>query len=125
MTYTRYIVEDADGNEAHAAAFEQSEYTEARELAQRIGGKVVAHEYEWADSELVDDFTESDEPDEDAITSDDYQHWYQYGKLVLTIGADDDHTAALRAYMDRAQFWPDAWIISDHGNAVRLTIDME
>lgn len=56
-TYTRYIVEDADGNDAVSTAFEQSEYLEARDLAQRIGGRVIAHEYEWSDSELVDDYT--------------------------------------------------------------------
>lgn len=56
-TYTRYIVEDADGNEAVFSAFEQAEYQSARDLAESIKGRVIAHEYEWSDSELVDDFT--------------------------------------------------------------------
>jgi hypothetical protein len=122
MTYTRYIVEDADGNEACSTAFEESEYTEARDYASKIGGRVVAHEYEWTDSEVVDDFTQSSEPDEGDITTSDYRHWYQYGKLVLTVGPDEDYEQAVREYMDESEFWPNVWSISDHGNACLLNL---
>jgi hypothetical protein len=27
----------------------------------------------------------------------------------------------LKAYMDKEGFWPDAWFISDHGNAHRIS----
>jgi hypothetical protein len=62
-TYTRYTVEDAEGAD-QLAVWEQDEYTDARDLAARIGGKVIAQEYTWSDSELVDDFTASDDDDE-------------------------------------------------------------
>jgi hypothetical protein len=61
------------------------------------------------------------EPDDDAITTSDHEYFYQYGKLVLIIEDGDDVAAALRRYCDREQFWPEAWFISDHGNAHRLT----
>jgi hypothetical protein len=63
-TYTRYTVEDADGNEV-GTIWEQHEYRRARESAMLAKGKVIANEYEWVDSELVDDFTESDDEDEE------------------------------------------------------------
>lgn len=34
----------------------------------------------------------------------------------------DDHAAALRAYMEKTQFWPACWFISDHGNARRIIV---
>ena len=38
----------------------------------------------------------------------------------------DDHDAAQRALreeMDRDLYWPDCWLVSDHGNYHRLTLD--
>lgn len=59
----------------------------------------------------------ADEPDEDAITTEDHRRFYQYGKLVLSLSDDADHKSELRAFMEREQFWPGCWFISDHGNA--------
>jgi hypothetical protein len=88
-----------------------------------------------------DEDDEPTEPDEDDLTTTDHRTFYQNRKPVLrlatypengaawerrgkgswyplpsSIGADD-HEAALRAYMEHEQFWPNAWVISDHGNA--------
>jgi hypothetical protein len=76
------------------------------------------------------------EPGDDDITTTDHEEFYQDGRLVLSasrnregyyyaridgreqrIGPFSDYKAALRAFMDRVQFWPNAWFISDHGNA--------
>lgn len=89
--------------------------------------------------ELADD--EPSEPSEDDLTTTDHEVFYQSGKRVLlqegsgrwymfdrqhphgfllnTLrpGDEMDYRAAIRAYMDRVQFWPNAWFISDHGNA--------
>lgn len=65
---------------------------------------------------------DSDEPDEDAITTSDDRTFYQYGKKVLEIDEDDDRDEALVMYMNRAQFWPDCWTISDHGNSCRIDL---
>lgn len=69
-----------------------------------------------------DDETEPTEPEEGDYTTTDHKHFYQYGKLVLDLDEDDDHIAALNAHMDREQFWPNAWFISDHGNAHLMTL---
>lgn len=89
---------------------------------------------------------EAEEPQEDDITTTNHEKFYQNGRLVLeqsrtmtvapgttseqldtwfyydngrrllgTFG--DNHVAALRAYMERTQWFPNVWFISDHGNA--------
>ena len=59
---------------------------------------------------------ESNEPEEDSITTEDDTHWYQYGKLYHTGDAE-----SLKAKMDRDGFWPSVYSVSDHGNAVPVT----
>jgi hypothetical protein len=61
-------------------------------------------------------------PQEDDITIQPNGDVYQYGKLLFEVGDDDDRDAMIRAHMDREQFWPNVWIISDHGNAEIITI---
>ncbi len=60
-----------------------------------------------------------DDPQDDDYTSSDHVNWYQNGKLVLTVpgGAEGDHVQALRAHMEETGWFPNAWFISDHGNA--------
>lgn len=57
-----------------------------------------------------------DEPDEESITTEDHEHWYQYGKLYFTGSSKE-----LRAKMDEDQYWPNVFFISDHGNAHVIT----
>ena len=100
----------------------------------------------------ADPDAEPTEPQEDDLTTSDHETFYQSGERVLQIikqnsfpsgkpvsewwfldhgkwnGLGDfkeDYKAALRAYMERTQFWPNAWFISDHGNAhlIDLTED--
>jgi len=52
------------------------------------------------------------EPDEDSITTQDEQNWFQYGKLYVT----GDRMALWRT-MVSDNFFPDVFVISDHGNA--------
>lgn len=60
-------------------------------------------------------------PSEDDITTEDEQSFYQYGKLYYFVGRDvDDWKPALKQKMDRDQFWPNVWVISDHGNATLI-----
>lgn len=84
---------------------------------------------------------EPTEPQEDDITTQDHKTFYQSGKLVLSAGPanrwDIRHPsraylgefatcdAALRAYMELSQFWPNVWFISDHGNAHLMTLTEE
>jgi hypothetical protein len=84
---------------------------------------VDAYAIEYDDDEEEDDTDdEAEGPDDDALTTTDDVHFYQYGKLVLTVGEDEDRDVALRRFMDEQQFWPDAWSISDHGNAHRIDL---
>lgn len=87
--------------------------------------------------------TEDDEPTEGDLTTTDHEKFYQYGKLALSHAANgswyrhdlkafpagvligefhDDHVAAIRAYFDQSGFSPNAWFISDHGNAHRIEL---
>lgn len=89
----------------------------------------------------------TDEPDEDAIRTTDHVSFYQYGKLAFNFfGSDEDRPlaylatgkgtridltegatveAAIRAFCDQQQFWPDCWFISDHGNAHRIDLTVK
>jgi len=49
----RYLFEDADGVEV---AWSTYDATEAREYAKEHGYAMIAHTYEWSDSELVEDY---------------------------------------------------------------------
>lgn len=70
------------------------------------------------------DGDEPEEPSEDDYTSTDHCRWYQHGKLVLSIKPEDDHVAALNAHMLATNVYPDAYWISDHGNAHRLDLTL-
>jgi hypothetical protein len=59
---------------------------------------------------------EPDEPEESDITTEDDEHWYQDGKLYYT-----GNRAGLKKKMDRDQFWPNVWVISDHGNSILIS----
>lgn len=85
------------------------------------------------ESAFADDDEDSDEPDDDAITTTDHLTFYQYGKVWLEVESDDkdypsppdDLNTQIKAQMDRQQFWPDVWFISDHGNAHRIDLSEE
>jgi hypothetical protein len=90
--------------------------------------------------------SEPTEPEEEDITTEDHEKFYQSGRLVieqdrrrneidprprflLTLGKGqqryidtDDYRVAVRLYMELTKFWPNVWFISDHGNAHLLTI---
>jgi hypothetical protein len=91
------------------------------------------------------DDEEDEGPQEDDITTEDHQNFYQNGRQVFEVteavdggylllikgvqfGGKRDRSgagnkvfktveAAVKAYMDQDQFWPNCWFISDHGNA--------
>lgn len=76
------------------------------------------------ESAYGDPEAEEEGPQEGDYTSTDHIHWYQYGKLVLTTAypeckytSADDYKEQLKAHMEKEKFYPNAWFISDHGNA--------
>jgi hypothetical protein len=64
VSYTRYTIEDGEGC-AQDVVFEESEYVLAKDYARARGLRVIANEYESADSEMVDDFTPQANEDDD------------------------------------------------------------
>lgn len=68
----------------------------------------------------VDCETGPDAPEESDYVSSDGGHTYWQDNRVVVgyIDDPDEATAQLRAHADREQFWPGAWLISDHGNAI-------
>lgn len=81
------------------------------------------------DDEIVDDEDKEPlEPEEGDLTSSNGTDWYQYGKKVFTISEDldrNERNEELQAFMDKEQFWPNCWNISDHGNAHIISFDQE
>lgn len=55
MTITVYSFEDKNGLDM---GWTTQDYREAKQHAQEFRLRVIANEFEFADSELVDDFTE-------------------------------------------------------------------
>jgi magnesium-transporting ATPase (P-type) len=68
-----YTFEDADGNPA--TDWHTQDYSEAHDHAAAHGYRLIANTYQWADSELIEDFTGSapddDDSDDDSDDSDD------------------------------------------------------
>jgi hypothetical protein len=72
---------------------------------------------------------EENEPQEGDYVTEDHIRWHQDGKLVLTTADPndkyapaDDYAEQVRRHMDANSFWPNAWFISDHGNAHRIEL---
>lgn len=95
--------------------------------------------HECADEDDPDDDGDpADEPGDDDITTSDDRRFFQYGKLAFEVVETNDGRyrlyapaaacgtygsveAAVRAYCDSHQFWPNVFAISDHGNACLMT----
>lgn len=85
-------------------------------------------QFDYIDFPKDDDEEEEEEfsdPEEGDYTTEDHRHFYQNRKLVVTVGEEDDWRPAVKAHMEAEQFWPNVWLISDHGNAHLLSMDDE
>jgi hypothetical protein len=65
----------------------------------------------------------NDEPEEGDYSTEDHIHFYQYGKLVVTVPEGESIRQALQDHMNENAFFPNVWFISDHGNAHLMTLD--
>jgi hypothetical protein len=63
------------------------------------------------------------EPEEGDYTTSDYRQFFQYEKLAVTVPEGGEWQKSVRRHMDREQFWPNVWFISDHGNPHLLTLE--
>lgn len=72
--------------------------------------------------EVIETYDEEpQEPEEGDLITYDHREIYQDGRLVLET-TPETFERDVRAFMDREQFWPDVWFISDHGNAHLLSL---
>lgn len=71
---------------------------------------------------MDDDENDFSEPEEGDYTSPDHVRWYQYGRLVLITSIETCEQEVL-SHMNKERFWPNAWFISDHGNAHLLSLE--
>ena len=62
------------------------------------------------------------EPEEGDLTTHDHLNFYQDGKRVLSLKESDNMEKAVRAYMDKTNFYPNVWFVSDHGNAHLISL---
>jgi hypothetical protein len=79
-------------------------------------------EGDWlSEDDAIDE--ESNEPTEDDLITDDHIHFYSSGKRALTLsetttGVDTASMwKAIDAWMEKSNYYPNVWFISDHGNA--------
>jgi hypothetical protein len=68
-----------------------------------------------------------DEPEEDDYVTTDHRHFYQYGKLAVTVPMKDEFEAEdwrphVAAHMNTNLYWPSVYLISDHGNSILLSM---
>jgi hypothetical protein len=70
-----------------------------------------------------DDGAPLDQPEEGDYTTEDHQHFYQYGKLVVEVAEDEDWQPYVKAHMEASKFFPNVFWISDHGNAHLLSLE--
>ena len=83
---------------------------------------------EWEDKpEYLDTEEEEEEdteptgPDDNDYVTEDYRTFRVVGtSRVITVGEEEDWHAVIRIEMDRDQYWPNVWQVSDHGNVERL-----
>lgn len=77
---------------------------------------------------------EPDEPQEEDLVTNDYVTFWRHGMsdrqpvIMVPIDAEGFESGktwqqCVREYMERTQFWPDIWFISDHGNYVLLSLE--
>jgi hypothetical protein len=82
-----------------------------------------------------DDDASLDEPCEGDLVTEDHLKFFTIGgsyrwplKLQrpdVTVAEDEDWQDVVRAFMDKQQFWPNVWFVSDHGNWHVLTLGDE
>jgi hypothetical protein len=59
-----YTLEDKDGNEVICAGGEFDSFAEAKSAAQEHRARLIDNTYEWSDSEMVEDYTGTNDDDD-------------------------------------------------------------
>lgn len=70
-------------------------------------------------------------PEEGDLTTENHRQFWvvgatsRYPAIDLTEDESEEWQKHVKAYMDRQQFWPNVWSVSDHGNTCLLSLDEE
>jgi hypothetical protein len=107
------ISEDANG-------FFDYQYYETRERAQRAYDRIEAELFEDAGPQ-DDDITISDSGPLGTL----YSVGVVNGKHIGEYKTREDAVNAIREYMEKNNWYPTVWSVSDHGNAVAINIGEE
>jgi hypothetical protein len=103
----------------------------------REEGCRLLHEAGWTTPfEDAEAESEPTEPEEEDLITYDFRTFYVAGhhsvfdvklerNCKVKVGPDEDWKPAVKAYMDKHQFWTNVWWISDHGNANLLSLQEE
>lgn len=67
------------------------------------------------DSDSARNTADEIEPDAGDNTTSDHRNSFQFGRLVLVVDERDEWAHVLKDHIDREQFWPNLWFLSDHG----------
>jgi hypothetical protein len=86
---------------------------------------ITVERFPEPEDEEEDELTE---PQDDDILTEDHRHFYQYHKLILTVPLDDDGEVEdwkphMREYLEKEQFYPNIWWVSDHGNTHLISVE--
>ena len=64
-------------------------------------------------------------PEEEDITTEDYERFYYLGRLIVDIDEGEDWRAAVGAWCKANGYFPNVWCISDHGNAHLISVSAD
>ena len=78
---------------------------------------------------------EGEQPEDGDLVTYDYQRFFEVGahsvfdvklgrRVKVEVPEDEDWRPHVKAYMDKQQFWPSVWFISDHGNLENLSLEV-
>ena len=76
---------------------------------------------------------EPNEPEEGDLFTYDYRFFFEAGnasvfdvrlrrRIKVEVPEGKDWQPYVKAYMDKQQFWPSVWFVSDHGNCTQLEL---
>jgi hypothetical protein len=63
------------------------------------------------------------ESEEGDYVTEDHVHFYQDGRLAVSVPEGDSIRRALKDHMGEAGYFPNVWFLSDHGNPHLITLD--
>jgi hypothetical protein len=76
------------------------------------------------DRDMMEDNISNEPQDEDIVIGQDDRSAYFAGKKIITVKDPEELRPAIKAWMDKEQWFPDVWVISDHGNSLNVTEDV-